>query len=214
MTEETELIVLVDEDGNPIGTAEKLPSHHRSTPLHLAFSCFVFNDDHDCLVTRRAAAKKVWPGVWTNSVCGHPGPDEATVAAIRRRSRYELGMDVRDIQIVLPDYRYKTPAYRGIIENEICPVYLARTSDAPKPNPAEVEAVRWSSWTDLLSEAQTDNGNSWSWWCKDQLSLLRGHRAVVNYLHADSPNGSRRSSEFPVPVTDRRGPLPPSGTGN
>jgi len=32
-----ELIVLVDEDGLPTGTAEKWSAHHASTPLHLAF---------------------------------------------------------------------------------------------------------------------------------------------------------------------------------
>ena len=34
----TELIVLVDEDGAPLGTAPKASSHHDRTPLHLAFS--------------------------------------------------------------------------------------------------------------------------------------------------------------------------------
>ena len=34
----------------------------------VAFSCYVFDDDGLCLVTQRAWSKKVWPGVWTNSV--------------------------------------------------------------------------------------------------------------------------------------------------
>jgi isopentenyl-diphosphate delta-isomerase len=38
-----ELIVLVDDAGHPIGTAEKLAGHNASTPLHLAFSCFIFS---------------------------------------------------------------------------------------------------------------------------------------------------------------------------
>ncbi|MEX0789777.1 MAG: NUDIX domain-containing protein, partial [Actinomycetota bacterium] len=67
-----ELIVLVDEQGNPTGRAEKSSSHHLDTPLHLAFSCYVFDDRGRLLATRRANSKKVWPGVWTNSVCGHP----------------------------------------------------------------------------------------------------------------------------------------------
>ena len=87
-----ELIVLVDESGTPIGSAEKLSSHHADTPLHLAFSCYVFDDEGRFLATRRSSQKKVWPGVWSNSVCGHPLPGEAVVAAIRRRLRYELGM--------------------------------------------------------------------------------------------------------------------------
>lgn len=59
-----ELIVLVDEDGHEIGTAPKLTSHHLHTPLHKAFSCYIFDEDEGrFLVTQRALSKKVWPGV-------------------------------------------------------------------------------------------------------------------------------------------------------
>jgi isopentenyl-diphosphate Delta-isomerase len=184
-----ELIVLVDEDGTPIGTAEKLSSHHATTPLHLAFSCYVFNDDHKCLVTRRSRSKRVWPGVWTNSVCGHPGPGEPTVTAIQRRLKQELNMEARDIQVILPRYRYKTPAYAGIIENEVCPVYIARAATDPTPNPEEVEAVRWSTWSDLVREVEADQESDWSWWCKDQLILLREHPELLSYVQVATLNG-------------------------
>ena len=86
-----ELIVYVDENGIPTGeTAPKLDAHTLNTRLHAAFSCYIFNDQGEFLVTRRALTKKVWPGVWTNSVCGHPGPGESNESAIIRRAKYEL----------------------------------------------------------------------------------------------------------------------------
>lgn len=92
-----ELIVLVDEKGNPIGEAEKWSSHHLQTPLHLAFSCYVFDGRGRLLVTRRAFGKKVWPGVWSNTVCGHPMPGERIEDAVAGRLHYELGMQATDI---------------------------------------------------------------------------------------------------------------------
>lgn len=75
---EQEQIVFVDERGNPTGkTGPKLASHNAHTKLHLAFSCYVFDGKDKLLVTMRARSKKVWPGVWTNSFCGHPGPEKA-----------------------------------------------------------------------------------------------------------------------------------------
>src|SRR4028118_1741860 len=76
-----ELIVLVDDTGEPIGTLPKPLVHHGETPLHRAFSAYLFSDDGRLLVTRRAADKQTFPGMWTNTVCGHPGPGEADAAA-------------------------------------------------------------------------------------------------------------------------------------
>jgi isopentenyl-diphosphate Delta-isomerase len=176
-----ELIVLVDEQGKPIGTAEKFAAHNAHTPLHLAFSCYVFNDRGELLVTQRALSKKVWPGVWTNSVCGHPAPDEAVVDAIKRRLEYELGMQATDFQVVLPNYRYKTPPFKGIIENEICPVHTARAASLPKPNPNEVEAIRWMTWSDFVKAAKADTADVYSYWCKDQLQQLENDPVILKY---------------------------------
>ncbi len=173
-----ELIVLVDERGKPTGTAAKLPAHHAKTPLHLAFSCYVFNDRGQLLVSQRALSKKVWPGVWTNSLCGHLAPGETSVQAIKRRLKEELGMSAHHFQVVLPDYRYKTPPFKGIIENEICPVYAARATSEPKANPAEVEAWRWQDWADYAKALKDDAANEYSWWSKDQLKQLEDNPLI------------------------------------
>ena len=68
--------MLVDDDGNPVGTAEKATVHGARTPRHLAFSCYGFDGEGRLLVTRRARDKVTFPGVRTNTCCGHPAPDE------------------------------------------------------------------------------------------------------------------------------------------
>lgn len=179
-----EQVVLVDDDNNPIGTKEKLAAHHRDTPLHRGFSCYVFNEDGELLVTQRALKKKVWPGVWTNTVCGHPGPGEDIIAAIQRRLDYELGMTASDFVEVLPDYRYKTPPFNGVIENELCPVFIARMTTNPKINPNEVAAVQWMRWDDFKTAAEADTGNKYSYWCKDQIKQLKDNKELLRYANA------------------------------
>lgn len=178
-----ELIVFVNKDGAPTGeVGPKLASHTADTKLHLAFSCYIFNPLGKTLVTRRADSKKVWPSVWTNSVCGHPAPGEAFEDAIMRRAKFELGMDISDITKILPDYSYKTPPYNGIIEHEFCPVFFARGDVQPQPNPAEVSEYEWLSWDELLARTADDTDDVWSWWCKDQLKQLQKQTVLPNWI--------------------------------
>lgn len=166
-----EYIVLLDDELNEIGTAPKLASHHLHTPLHKAFSCYIFDENGRFLVTERAKSKKVWPGVWTNSVCGHPGPGESYEDAIARRAADELGMTVQDITVLLPNYRYTTPPYNGVVENEFCPVFAARLVRSSQTNPEEVESSRWQTWEDYVTDIKT-NPAKYSYWAKDQLKQL------------------------------------------
>lgn len=144
MSTEPELVVLVDEDGNPTGSFEKLAVHTTDTPLHLAFSCHVYNEAGKVLVTRRALSKLTWPGVWTNSFCGHPAPGEMLDDAIARRAQVELGITVSNIEPLLPGFRYHAVDASGIVENEICPVFRAVTSVEIAANPDEVEEWHWA----------------------------------------------------------------------
>ncbi|RJQ77516.1 isopentenyl-diphosphate Delta-isomerase [Amycolatopsis panacis] len=171
---ETEHVVFVTEDGVPTGeTGPKLASHHAETRLHLAFSCYVLRrSDQALLITQRAEHKKVWPGVWTNSVCGHPAPQEPMEDAVRRRAAYELGLPaIEDLECVLPKYRYRTPPYQGIVENEFCPVFVAWSEQEPEPNPEEVGDWRWISWSDYAQLLGDPEANV-SYWARDQFAQL------------------------------------------
>ena len=124
-----ESVVLVDEAGYASGTADKTAVHHAQTPLHLAFSCYLFNEAGQFLLTRRAESKRTWPGVWTNTCCGHPLPGEPMSGGVLRRLREELGISAAKLTLVLPRFRYQARMANGVLENELCPVYAAYTAD-------------------------------------------------------------------------------------
>jgi isopentenyl-diphosphate Delta-isomerase len=171
MASSEELIVLVDEDGTAIGSMPKPLVHHGETPLHRAFSVYLFDDAGRLLVTRRAHGKQTFPGMWTNTVCGHPGPGEDDAAAIARRARFELGLDVAQIRPALPGYRYRAE-FRGVVENEICPVYLGRFSGSPEPDPAEVAEWQLLEWSAFRERQETEGDEEWSPWCREQALLI------------------------------------------
>ncbi len=164
-----ELVVLVDEDNKILGTMPKSEVHGATTPLHRAFSAFIFNADKKLLLQQRSHVKKTWPLAWSNSCCGHPGLDESNIDAAKRRIRDELGMTVIWIEEAAP-YRYQF-SKDGVMENEICPIHIGYTEDAPVINPLEVEAVEWISWHGFLEEIK-NNTNKYSPWCIEEAMIL------------------------------------------
>jgi isopentenyl-diphosphate Delta-isomerase len=166
-----EMIVLVDDDGRAIGTLPKPLVHHGETPLHRAFSAYLFDDSGRLLITRRAVDKATFPGMWTNTVCGHPGPGEDDAAAIARRARFELGIGVADVRPALPGYRYRAE-FRGIVENEICPVYLGRFLGEPSPDASEVGEWELLDWATFRSRQENTQFDEWSPWCREQARLI------------------------------------------
>ncbi len=167
-----ELVVLCGPDGSAAGTAPKATVHHRDTPLHLAFSCYVFDPAGRVLVTRRAYHKRTFPGVRTNSCCGHPAPGEGMRVAVLRRLEHELGVVPSELELILPGFRYRATAPDGTVENELCPVYRAMTTDSGPVtgHPPEVHDTWWMPWVEFA--AQVDGTDPLSSWCVEQVVQL------------------------------------------
>lgn len=164
-----EHVVLLDESGRATGTADKAVVHTGETPLHLAFSCYLVRDQR-LLVTRRALAKRTFPGLWTNSVCGHPALGEPLFAAVQRRARGELGLAAHGLRVVLPGFRYRAQM-DGVEENEICPVLVGEADGHLELNPDEVDSARWQPWVEFAAGVLAGTIPV-SPWCRLQVAAL------------------------------------------
>lgn len=165
-------VVLVDQLGAALGVGRKSAVHHRHTPRHLAFSCYVFDEAARLLVTTRALDKPSFPGLTTNTVCGHPMPGEDLADAVRRRARAELGLDLGRLLLVLPEFAYEA-SMGDVRENEVCPVFSAYVdARAPiEPNPSEVHEAHWEPW-EAFRDAVRTGVRDVSPWCALQVALL------------------------------------------
>ena len=167
----TELVVLLDDHGRATGTQDKATVHHGATPLHLAFSAYLVDPEGALLVTQRAPTKATFAGVWTNSVCGHPGPGEALDAAARRRALDELGVTVGELRLVLPEFAY-VAEMGGMVENERCPVFVGFLPTRELAlDPGEVGGAEWVPWATFAAEV-LDGRRAVSSWCREQVEQL------------------------------------------
>lgn len=137
---EAECVVLVDADDRPIGTMEKLDAHLHGF-RHRAFSIFICDTAGRFLLQRRALGKYHSGGLWTNTCCSHPRPNETIEAAAHRRIVEEMGFSCELTHLFLTDY--KAPVSSGLIENEVVHVFGGRFDGEPHPDPSEVMAWTW-----------------------------------------------------------------------
>lgn len=152
-----EWVVLLDEQCRPIGSQLKSEVHHADTPLHLAFSVHVFDDHNNTLLARRAVTKRTWPGVWSNACCGHPAPEEDLSDAVGRRLGSELGLVAESLHVALPDFAYRAQDASGVVENEVCPVFVVRVAGhqpTPVADPSEVAEWVWLARADASALAR------------------------------------------------------------
>ena len=144
-----EQVILVDENDRSTGTAEKLDAHRRGL-LHRAFSVFIFDGKGRLLLQRRAASKYHSGGLWTNTCCSHPRPGEAIVDAASRRLTEEMGIACQLELAFVTTYRANVDP--DLIEHEVVHVFLGTYEGDIAPDPDEVEAWRWTTVDDLLTD--------------------------------------------------------------
>ncbi|WP_353651079.1 isopentenyl-diphosphate Delta-isomerase [Nakamurella sp. A5-74] len=172
--QDDDVVVLVDPAGTTIGTEWKSRVHTADTPLHLAFSVYLFDGAGNVLMTRRALSKATWPGVWTNSCCGHQRPGEAPADGVRRRTRAELGLEIGELRCVLPEFAYLARDAGGVMENEICPVFVGMLPEPlqdPRPDDSEVVQWTWVPWSRLVA-AVANAPFAFSPWSVTQIGRL------------------------------------------
>ncbi len=168
-----EKIVLVDEQDRAVGVEEKIRAHQLGA-LHRAFSIFVVNADGQLMMQRRALTKCHSRGLWSNTCCGHPRPDESLEQAARRRLKEEMGFDSYLTELFA--FVYRANLEDGLVENEYDHVLLGCFEGIPEPAPAEV--AEWK-WVDLatLSVDLKEHPESYTYWFR--ISFDRFLRAVA-----------------------------------
>jgi isopentenyl-diphosphate delta-isomerase len=137
-----EYVILVDEQDNDIGVMEKIRAH-REGRLHRAFSVFIFNTRNELLLQQRALSKYHSGGLWTNTCCSHPRPNETVKDAAHRRLFEEMGISCE--LSIKTSFIYQTPFENGLTEHELDYVLTGTIRTEPNINPEEVHAYRWSA---------------------------------------------------------------------
>lgn len=161
-------VILVNGDDDELGTAGKMAAHV-SGELHRAVSVFVFDGRGRVMLQKRAAAKYHSGGLWSNTCCSHPRPNETVDDAARRRLREEMGIDCELEKMF--SFVYRASLGNGLIEHEYDHVFFGTYDGSPELNPDEAEDWTWME-MDALSADVRERPQAYSFWlaaCLDEV---------------------------------------------
>ncbi|MBY0245639.1 MAG: isopentenyl-diphosphate Delta-isomerase [Sphingobacteriaceae bacterium] len=153
-------VILVDEQDLQIGLMPKMEAHEKGL-LHRAFSIFVFNSAGEILMQQRALTKYHSAGLWSNTCCSHPKPNEPTIDAASRRLREEMGMKC-ELKFMF-SFTYQANFDNGLVEHEFDHVYFGFSDEEPNLNKIEVNAWKYLSPEALLIDIDLNPNNYTSW---------------------------------------------------
>ena len=155
-------VILVDNNDNQIGLMPKLEAHEKGV-LHRAFSVFIFNNDGELMLQRRALTKYHSPGLWTNTCCSHQRDGETNIISGKRRLNEEMGFDTELFEKT--SFIYKAKFDNGLTEHEFDHVVVGSFFGNPIINELEVCDWKWEN-LDLLKIDLKTNPNNYTEWFK------------------------------------------------
>lgn len=165
-------VILVDENDNAIGVEDKLVAHQKAK-LHRAFSVFVFRHSppgYELLLQQRHPNKYHTGGLWSNTCCSHPAPNEDISHAAQRRLKQEMGMTVALRKI--GQFQYEAPVGNNLTENELDHVFIGIcTTEKILIDQEEIADYCWMPVTALLHDLK-QTPQKYTPWLKPALQLV------------------------------------------
>jgi len=157
-----EILILVDDNDNELGTDTRENCHSGKGKRHRAYTAFVFHDGK-MLLQQRSTKKLLWPGAWDVSFTSHVYPGESYQQAATRRALQELNARVGPLADV-HSFVYFAPQGDNA-ENEFCRVLVGDFDGKITVNRDEIASVRWAKISELERDVAS-HPDSYTPWFK------------------------------------------------
>ena len=175
------LVIHVDENDSVLGYVPKLQAHQEGL-LHRAVSILLFNEKGEWLLQKRADHKYHSGGLWSNTCCSHPYPEEEVQTAAERRLFEEMGISCSLKKMY--SFIYRAELDNDLTEHEIDHLFFGKYEGAPILNPEEVSDWKFITLKDLEKDL-LDNPENYTQWFKLIFSRVKSkyHKEIDSFIN-------------------------------
>ena len=178
VSDQDELLILVDREDNELGFASKAECHSGSGLLHRAFSVFIFNPSGQVLLQQRSRQKELWGLYWSNSCCSHPRQGEQIESAANRRVMEELSIDCK-LHYLYKFFYQESFGGKGS-EHELCSVFVGLFDGEVSININEIADWKFID-TEELSRSIDQYPEKYTPWLQSEwLELKKNYLDLIN----------------------------------
>ena len=141
---EKELLPIVDEEGNVIGSATRGECHSGRKLLHPVVHLHLFDEEGRLYLQHRPEWKDIQPGKWDTAVGGHVDFGEDVPTALRREVREELGLEITEAEML------KRYVFESERDRELVNAFRLISNEEPLPSD-ELDGGRFWTREEILA---------------------------------------------------------------
>lgn len=137
----TELLDVLDENGNPTGKSKTKEEIYRDGNWHRSVHIWIINDDQEILVQKRNPMKKTFPNLWAISSAGHVLAGETSIESGLRELKEELDVDADADELEYLFTIKRVQPYRGSYIRVFDDVFLLKRNIDVNKTKLQVEEL-------------------------------------------------------------------------
>jgi len=158
-----EYIDLLNEDGIPNGTVCLKSEAHKKGLFHASTHIWIFNNNKEVLIQKRAATKDVFPNLWDVSVAGHISAGEKPIFSAIREVQEELGLSLKKHNLhYIGTSKKRIEHCKDLIDFELHHIYICKIDfdiKSLKIQKEEVSEIKTIQLQSLIKVLNSKNNN-------------------------------------------------------
>ena len=158
-----EYIDLLNEAGEPTGETCLKSEAHKKGLFHASAHIWIFNNNKEVLIQKRASNKDTFPNLWDVSVAGHISVGKKPIISAIREVKEEIGLSIKQDNLhYIGTSKKRIQHHTNLIDYELHHIYMCKFDfdiNSLKIQTEEVSEIKSITFQSFMKAVNSKNNN-------------------------------------------------------